>query len=332
MSMLVYAGIDEAGYGPMFGPLLIGSAAFVLEDASPDDQLPDLWGELSPAVCRGLSQRRGRVAINDSKKLHTQATGIMHLERGVLACVAAAGKQPSHVGQLLDALGENDHHALQRLPWYEASRDRPWDLLPAACTIGEAGIACSMLTRALDQANIKIARLAAAVVFEDRFNQMVAATKSKASTSFTFVARHLRSIWQAYGRACPTVVVDRQSGRTHYLSPLAINFPDAELAIVEESPHASIYHLAGRHDTSRRMTVRFETNADGNHLPVALASMISKYCRELLMHRFQNWFAHRAPAIRPTAGYARDGKRFWDQIEPMLGEWAINPNHLRRSS
>ncbi|MDP7348011.1 MAG: hypothetical protein QF735_07260, partial [Phycisphaeraceae bacterium] len=78
--------------------------------------------------------------------------------------------------------------------------------------------------------------------------------------------------------------------------------------------------MAGRHDTSRRMTVRFETNADGNHLPVALASMISKYCRELLMHRFQNWFAHRAPAIRPTAGYARDGKRFWDQIEPMLGE------------
>ena len=33
--MLVYAGIDEAGYGPMFGPLVIARSVFTLADADP---------------------------------------------------------------------------------------------------------------------------------------------------------------------------------------------------------------------------------------------------------------------------------------------------------
>jgi ribonuclease HII len=86
----------------------------------------------------------------------------------------------------------------------------------------------------------------------------------------------------------------------------------------------------GRH--ARQMTVRFEIEADGKHLPTALASMIAKYTRELLMARFQAWFAARAPQIKPTAGYAKDGQRFWAEIEPMLGQWAIRPEMLRRMS
>ena len=67
--MLVYAGIDEAGYGPMLGPLCIGAATFILPDADPADGAPDLWDLLSEAVCRKVSDKKKRIAINDSKVL-----------------------------------------------------------------------------------------------------------------------------------------------------------------------------------------------------------------------------------------------------------------------
>ena len=34
--MLIYAGIDEAGYGPMFGPLCVASSVIVLDKYNPD--------------------------------------------------------------------------------------------------------------------------------------------------------------------------------------------------------------------------------------------------------------------------------------------------------
>ena len=52
--------------------------------------------------------------------------------------------------------------------------------------------------------------------------------------------------------------------------------------------------------------------------------------RELLMERFQNWFTHHAPDVKPTAGYATDAQRFWRDIEPLLPALAIEPQQLRR--
>ena len=72
-------------------------------------------------------------------------------------------------------------------------------------------------------------------------------------------------------------------------------------------------------------------DADANHMPVALASMVSKYVRELLMARFQSWFGQRAPQVKPTAGYARDAQRFWREIRPMLADLHIAPEQLRRA-
>ena len=80
----------------------------------------------------------------------------------------------------------------------------------------------------------------------------------------------------------------------------------------------------------RIMNIQFQVDGDGIHMPVVLASMISKYTRELLMTRFKAWFAHRAPQIKPTAGYGQDAKRFWQELQPILPELAIQPQQLRR--
>ena len=324
--MFIYAGIDEAGYGPMFGPLLVGRAV-VGVDQLDAGAVPDLWQRLEMAVCRDLRHRRGRIVINDSKKVYSPATGLRRLEEGVLAFAALSGHRPQSLDQWLDMLGESRHHDLAALPWYAPSHEQPWQQLPCACAAGELAIALAMLRTTAKAAGVKVLDLGAAVVFEDHFNQMLSTTRSKAATTFTFVSRHLDTVWRRFGRCGPTVVVDRQSGRQHYRELLAQMFRGARLIVVDESAQCSVYRLES---SQRRMIVKFEVEADCHHLPVALASMLSKYTRELLMARFQRWFGRRVPQVKPTAGYARDARRFWHQIEPMLAQLSIAPDQLRR--
>ena len=104
--------------------------------------------------------------------------------------------------------------------------------LPVETTAGEVAIARNVLTKAASAAGVQMLDLGAAVVFEDRFNRMVAATRSKASTSFTFVASHLACIWERYGEHHPIVAVDRQSGRMRYRELLAQCFPTASITVL----------------------------------------------------------------------------------------------------
>jgi len=335
--MLLYCGIDEAGYGPMFGPLLVARTVFALPAGLRDADPPDLWDLLSDAVCRTLSERRGRtqrIAVNDSKKLHNSQSkaGIKHLEVGAMAFAALAGHRPVMEDRWLDCLGESAHRDLRALPWYDATDDRPWQPLPRRNTPGEVAIARSILERTASQCGLRMLDIGAAVVFEDRFNRMVNATRSKAATSFTFVAQHLDHIRKRFGRDNPTVIVDRQSGRSHHRQVLAMSCPEAFIQIIEESDTRSAYRLADAPDSRDGMTVSFEVDSEQRHLPVAVASMISKYTRELMMARFKRWFADNLPDIKPTAGYGTDAKRFWTEVEPRLASLAIRPEALRRVS
>lgn len=342
--MFIYAGIDEAGYGPLLGPLLVSRFTFAIPALPSDSRTPQLWQRLSKAVCRDLASRKGRIAVNDSKKLTTAAAGIRHLELGCLAFAAVAGHSPTRLDHWLQCLGETTHHQLEHLPWYAPHPDRPWQSLPTAVTEGELTIARGMLERTCQRIGVEIADLGAAVVFEDRFNHMVRATRSKAATSFTFVATHLRHIWDRFGEHHPLAVVDRQGGRTHYRELLDHAFPEAAMTVLEESDTRSAYYLhhpangvsdsassSALHSQPRRaITISFETEADATHMPVALASMISKYTRELMMHRFNAFFQRHLPQIAPTAGYARDGQRFCNELRPHLPALGINEAHLRR--
>ncbi|MEX0887509.1 MAG: hypothetical protein WD009_13835 [Phycisphaeraceae bacterium] len=366
--MQVYAGIDEAGYGPLLGPLLVARTVFTAPPAPPatpatspvtstpaagaastatataapnqrseisnqHSSAPALWHLLRSAVCRSLADRRaarrGHIAVADSKKLTTAAAGLRHLELGCLAFAGLAGRDCPRVDDWLSALGETCHHDLAALPWYTGCDGHPWQPLPDSVTADELAIARNMLTRAAGSAGVALVDFGAAVVFEDRFNQMVAATRSKAATSFTFVSRHLRAIWDEHGQAHPRVVVDRQGGRTRYLDPLALAFPDARIAILDESDGHSAYRLVAG---ERAMTVSFEVDAEDRHLPVALASMICKYTRELLMARLNAWFIERVPGLAPTAGYATDGRRFMNDLAPHLARLNIDPARLCRQA
>ncbi len=84
--MAVVAGIDEAGYGPLLGPLAVTATAFRVPDEAAE---ADLWELFRAAVARGAVRDNRRLRVADSKKLHHGSAGIELLERNVLPFLAA---------------------------------------------------------------------------------------------------------------------------------------------------------------------------------------------------------------------------------------------------
>ena len=106
---LVYAGIDEAGYGPRLGPLCVGLGVFRVQEWQPGDPAPDLWRQLAPAVTREVKDRKGRIPFADSKvlKLSNQlkkSHPLRHLERGVMAMLGATSDIATTDTDLFDTL------------------------------------------------------------------------------------------------------------------------------------------------------------------------------------------------------------------------------------
>ena len=66
----------------------------------------------------------------------------------------------------------------------------------------------------------------------------------------------------------------------------------------------------------------FEARAE-RHLPVAVASMVSKYVREASMEAFNRYWRRHLPELRPTKGYPIDARRFRREIAAMQAELGI---------
>ncbi len=357
---MILAGIDEAGYGPLLGPLVVCASAFAVPGDMQDQiQHGDftvaetLWPLLKRAVARKGPLRDGRLVVADSKLVHAMTGGIGLLERTVLAMIlqpAAARtveEMPSTTAQLLTTLGVplpngvpplasparpegpvvRDFQFFPPQPWYGHAAAGAPATVPAFTSRAGLGIGASMLAGALAAADISLAALWAIVVDEDLFNRRVAATGNKATTLASVTFTHIALLADRFAGRGLLLVVDKQGGRTHYVHDLLQTFPDWALKILKETPEESSYFL---HHGQRQMLLSFREKSELTSFATALASMTAKYLRELLMAHFNAWFCARIPGLKPTAGYYQDGKRWLEDVAPHLAALNISHDQLVR--
>jgi ribonuclease HIII len=124
------------------------------------------------------------------------------------------------------------------------------------------------------------------------------------------------------------ILVDRHGGRVHYVAPLLTAFDRYDLQVVEETPTRSAYALRREKADVR---LEFVTSGEDRHLPIALASIISKYLRELFMIGLNRYWQDQVAGLKPTAGYYADGQRFVTDIDSALAEAGVDRRMLVRS-
>jgi ribonuclease HII len=309
--MAILAGIDEAGYGPLLGPLVVSGVAFSI----PQNLLKaDLWQILQKAVSKDKKKLAGKLVVNDSKKAYSRSSGTHHLQRTVLAALDILNRidpsrpsLPQTTDDVIKQLSLPCRHYLSEYPWYQKLAQTT---LPAA---DDVSIASGVFERTLAQNDMRLLWMQTRFLEVGQYNQRLDKIKNKSRVLFIELCALVHHIFKTFhdNDGPMQFLIDRQGGRMQYHLELMKMFPGMELTILTQSETLSSYEMT---NGKQSMRLHFATEADSKFLPVALASMASKWIRELLMDELNRYFAALCPGIKPTAGYWQDGQRFIEDL------------------
>ncbi|MDY0167951.1 MAG: hypothetical protein RBS80_15490 [Thermoguttaceae bacterium] len=322
--MAFILGTDEAGFGPNLGPLVVTGTLWEVPDGVGED---DLYERLADAIVATLKQAVAhngrRLVVADSKRLHQPGGGLRNLERGVLAALGLLGVHVDLWSEVWDALVPGSLDTLARIPWY-AEYDEPVPVDAAAEEIAELA---AHIPAALAACGVSLRRIASDAVFPARFNELVLLHDSKGAALSHLSLKLASQAIEDLGAGPITIVCDKHGGRNRYARLIEEYFPDWLVENHGEGRERSDYQLGPPH---RRVRVCFRARAEAC-LPVALASMVSKYLRELAMRALNDFWCGKVPGLRPTAGYPVDAARFRSEIVEMQKALFIHDHVLWRS-
>lgn len=310
---LYLIGLDEAGYGPNLGPLVVGATVW---SVSAEGSVESLWSQLAAVVTEAPGRRDRRLHLADSKLVNKGASGLGGLERGVLSCLwamqqaredSASSVRPACWRSLIEHLQGRLPETFARQPWYENQNFA----LPVAVPAGEPAEQGAALSRVMELHEIRLEQMAIELICPERFNREVTQRGNKGGVLSHTTFRLLQRVWPQGARQVH-VLADKHGGRNRYQSFLNEYFP-GELFMQEvESQQESRYRQGN-------IRLSFATGSE-RHLPVALASMTAKYLRELCLTLFNAYWIERQPGLKPTKGYPTDARRFCQEIASLLEE------------
>ena len=324
--MALLVGIDEAGYGPHLGPLVVAGSAIALDSETAPDAA--LWGAMRGHVRRRVGGRSDRVVICDSKQAYASGrrdAGLAVLERAVLGFLESAGIRPRTLADLLAAVGVAPADGPAAGPWHQPEALR----LPVRAEPERIAEAAGALAKGFAALGGRAGRLWVSLTPASRLNRLMdGGGRNKASALFAVTAELLADVRRWRPAEPIFATMDQHGGRRYYADLLAGAFPMHRVETLEESAERSRYRLAG---AEAFMDLTVCQKAESSSLAAALASMAAKYVRELVMGQLNAYFQARLPNLAPTAGYGLDAWRFLAEVRSAQAEADIPIDMILRS-
>ncbi|WP_437228667.1 hypothetical protein SH661x_001016 [Planctomicrobium sp. SH661] len=310
----LFIGMDEAGYGPNLGPLLIAVTCWQTPDAP---HLCDFYRCLKKAVDLKGTARGKKLHIADSKAVNVGKLGFRSLETSALALLSCLGWTDLTFQSLWKRLTGTDASgfSVPSAPWYSDDLT-----LPVAACPDEIQEFAERLRSCMDKHEVQLLDIHADLVVEERFNSLVESNgNNKGLTLSRLAFQLLGRAWHPGETRRALFVGDKHGGRNRY-DELLSEVLDGEMIFrLEEGRDLSRYRV-------RECELRFQVGGE-SHLPVACASIIAKYMRELAMDLFNLYWGRHCPDVKPTRGYPNDAIRFREQVEAMRTQLQVE-DHL----
>jgi ribonuclease HII len=294
-------GTDEAGYGPNLGPLVVTATIWNMAE-----------NNFIPII---TAAENVGINIGDSKQLYHSGGSLEKLAKGVLAALGSIEIFPQTDRQLFEIVGK-----ISQLP---AMFDKP-EFSLQKITKTQLSDFLSKSCNFFASESLKI--IQSHIIFPSDYNNMLDQYDSKgellSNVTIKLVVDLINKLDMNLSNQQILVLCDKHGGRNHYVDLLTSYFQDELIGVKKESREISIYNL-------HKIEFRFIAKGE-SEIPIALASMFSKYIRELLMNRFNSFWQSQIPSLKPTAGYPEDAKRFMSDIIDTMTKLKINKNEIWR--
>jgi hypothetical protein len=261
-----------------------------------------LYERLGEVVTAAPADDDPRLWLADSKTVYSRAAGLECLELGVLALLRACRVRPTGFRELIELVARTEDGDEWNLPWH----DDVCLALPHVCSRDELDRASERLAAGLTSAGVELAAVRSRCVFPAEFNATVKRMGNKATVLTAVTLGLIRGLLEEVAGDGVVAACDKHGGRNAYAAALQEFVADGLVQTVCESRASSRYRF-------QRGTVPVEI---GFHVgcesrpAAALASMVSKYVREIAMLAWNNYWCGLIPDIRPTAGYPGDASRY----------------------
>jgi ribonuclease HII len=281
---MIHVGIDENGLGPRLGPLVVTAVTARVDSG---DETKDA---AAPGRARGALRSR----LADSKKLvaHGDIALCEAWARAIARRMGADGAAPEGLLGLLSL----DSSAALRTPCPEAHGGQCWD------TGGDAFVADDRLVARIEkdlthlaERGIQVLGAACVIACARKLNDGVDGGLSRFDLDLHAMERLILSARERAGRDV-IATCGKVGGFDKY--PPAFGPLSGRLhAVVSEGRVRSEYYVPG---VGR---VAFVRDADDKHLIVAMASLVGKWVREVMMARVVRYHRVEHPDLPDASGY-----------------------------
>lgn len=307
MANMLVMGVDENGLGPRLGPLVATSVTLQM-----------------PRYARSVLCDRGlALGLTDSKE--TGGFGRMGFTESVaLALVKRGAGLAGSVDGFLEQVSPRTRSRLRARCPDERTAGQCWAVdLPLPAFGGDVSYGEQLLDQLVGRSSLRIVDVQSRIACAGLLNAKLASGKNKLAVDLELFEDLICAVHERHG-APLLAICGMIGGIRDYASRLA-----------RFEPHR-IGELSRRRG-QRRYTVdgvgevRFEVDADARHLPVALASIVGKYVREICMRRIGEFYRQESPELKLASGYHDPvTTRFIDATESSRRQLGIAPDCFRR--